>query len=923
MVKGENRKASGVAGASVSSGAGLPDAGGGSEYVLSLEDVGKSSGAMAGRKAASLGELAKEGFHVPQGFVLTTKAFDRFFESGSIKEEINRILSGVNVSDVEGLKHASADIINIILKTSMPNSIRAEVRDAYEELSIGREIKGVKGPALDMIKAGRSLAVVAVRSSVVSDESGSNLSLQLGSRLGVHGNDALYDAIKACWAGLFSSHVIFYMKDQGIGSFPKMGLIIQKMIDPDKSGVMMTTDPACNNSEHMVVEASWGYGDSITAGLVIPDEYVLDKESGSIRGKRIGKKKWTRKLNQVSGHISTENTDRSLVSSEVMSENELKRLLEIGKRIESHLGVPQEIRWSAEKGRLYMMRTAPVPANFFPTNQLDAGSGPEASTGIGGKQLIEGAGVSPGSVTGTARVVSGPEDMGRLAEGDVLVAKTITPPMIPLLRNASAIITNDGGKTCYAAVVSREFGIPCIVGTDMATSVLKDGQNITIEASDGRVYENAETAVKPSSEAGPGSPETPDVPAIPESAVDERPEHDIPGMPGKTDMPETGRKGTGEAEPGIAVEPGTGGLKPRETVADKNKEIELPENLPVLSETGLPQQPAYAGSSQGAEATSLPGSMQPHMKRLPSMTAMSEKITATGIKVNITFPQSVGNSKDLVGRSDGAGLVRAEHMITESGKHPVFLARTSPEELVEAVKDGLGRVAKAFYPKPVWYRCLDARTDDFRELEGGEEPQEANPMLGWHGTRRSISEPDVFRCELRAIKSLQEAGMDNVSVMLPFVSKVEEVRAARTLMKEAGLHARLGVMVETPAAALKIEELCREGIHFASIGSDTLTQLILAIDRENPRVAGIFSETDPAVLDLIRYVINVCKRYRVETSICGGAGSNPAVVEMLVGLGIDSISTEPDAVDEIRKTAARTERRMLLGKLGKGQFTLS
>jgi pyruvate,water dikinase len=188
-------------------------------------------------------------------------------------------------------------------------------------------------------------------------------------------------------------------------------------------------------------------------------------------------------------------------------------------------------------------------------------------------------------------------------------------------------------------------------------------------------------------------------------------------------------------------------------------------------------------------------------------------------------------------------------------------------------------------------------------------------MLGWRGVRRSIENPAIFKCELSAIKRLQEEGLNNIAVMLPFVSKVYEVKKARQIMNEAGVNAKLGVMVETPAAALQIEDLCKEGIDFATIGSNNLTQLTLGLDRENPKVAGLYSETDPAVMDLIKYIIKICSKYKVTTSISGQAGSNPTVAEMLIGLGINSISVEPDAVDEIRKTAARTERRMLLEKL--------
>jgi pyruvate,water dikinase len=829
------------------SGAGAPNAPEGSEYVVWLDGVDMSGSAAVGEKVANIGELIKTGLPVPPGFALTAKAFNRFLGANKIKDKIDSILANVSVGSGDGaesVKSASADIMNIVMRSHIPDSIRNDVRNAYEELSIGKEIRGLGGAALDMIKAGRGQVFVAVRSSVVTEQSGRGLSGQLESRLCVQGNESLYDAIKRCWAGMFSGHAIFYMKSKGIESLPGMGIVVQKMIDADRSGTIITADPVHGGIENMLVEAAWGYGDSISSGLVTPDEYAIGKESGSVEGKVIGKKKWRRKMNQVSGAVITENVDRSMVSSEVLAEPELRRLLELGRRVEDHWGTPQEIRWAAEKGRFYLVQTRPVVGSIAASSDSDGtevdGNGQEAgheNNQTTGKMLLEGAGVSLGSATGAVKVVSGHET-GKIEAGSVLVTKTATPAMIPWMKDAAAVITNDGGKTCYAAAMSRELGIPCIVGTDMATTVLNDGQKVVVNASKGMVYEFVE----------PPEPAKPPEPA--------------------------------------------GIHQPHET-------------------HGLPE-------TSGTAPVPVPGAEARPDLVLPSMTVSSEKITATGIKANITFPQSVENGNGLAARSDGAGLVRAEHILTESGKHPVFLARTDPDGLVETIASGLGKVAKAFYPKPVWYRCLDARTDEFRELEGGGEDMdgqqetEANPMLGWHGARRSIGEPSVFKCELRAIKRLHENGMDNVAVMLPFVSRAEEVRAAREIMNQLDTKAKLGVMIETPAAALEIEQLCREGIAFASIGSNSLVQLTLGIDRENPKVAGLYSETDPAVLDLIKYVIKVCRKYGVETSICGQAGSNPVMAEMLVGLGIDSISAEPDAIDEIRKTAAKAERRMLL-----------
>ncbi|MEM7825675.1 MAG: putative PEP-binding protein, partial [Candidatus Aenigmatarchaeota archaeon] len=367
--------------------------------------------------------------------------------------------------------------------------------------------------------------------------------------------------------------------------------------------------------------------------------------------------------------------------------------------------------------------------------------------------------------------------------------------LVPTMSKCAAIITDSGGQTCHAAIVSREMRIPCVVGTLAATKILKDGQEVTVDAYRGLIY------------------------------------------------------------PGII-------------------EVETPEIL-----------------------------------------APEEEIesTTTQIKVNLAFPEGV---EEIVKKVDGVGLLRIEHMILKSGKHPVKLIREGKkEEYVKILLEGIRPIAKAFYPKPVWVRTLDARTDELRYLEGGEEePKEDNPMLGWHGIRRSLDEPELLKAEFEAIKSLYEEGLYNFHIMLPFIISVDEFRRAKKIALEVKLprSCKLGIMVETPSCALTIEDFCKEGISFASIGSNDLTMLTLGVDRNNARISNLYSEMHPAVLKIIEETIKTCNRYYVESSICGEAPSNiPEMVEFLVERGITSISVNIDAIRKVRGIVAKTEKRLL------------
>ena len=412
-----------------------------------------------------------------------------------------------------------------------------------------------------------------------------------------------------------------------------------------------------------------------------------------------------------------------------------------------------------------------------------------------GKEEIELFEVSMGEV------VKEVSELNKIEKGDILVAKMTTPDWVPAMQKAGAIVTDEGGMTCHAAIVSREMGIPCIVGTEHATEILKDAQEITVHATRGIVYE------------------------------------------GKIDI-----------------------------------KVEEPK----------------AQTETGGE----------------------EIVTATDIKIIADLPNLA--DKAAATGADGVGLVRLEIMIANGKVHPAeYIRQDKDQDYVNLLKEGVGKIAKAFPHKPVWVRCSDMRTDEYRSLQGADkEPKETDPMIGWHAIRRLLDEPRILKAEFQAIKELHDEGLDNVGIMLPFIIRVEEVQAAKKVMREIGLEpckdVDFGVMIDTPAACWIIEDLCKEGISFVSFGTNDLTQLTLGIDRNNQRIAKLFDEMHPAVLGELAKVIKVCKKHGVKSSICGQAGSRPEMAEFLVHQGIDSISANADAVGEIRHVVAKTEKKLLL-----------
>ena len=341
-------------------------------------------------------------------------------------------------------------------------------------------------------------------------------------------------------------------------------------------------------------------------------------------------------------------------------------------------------------------------------------------------------------------------------------------------------------------------------------------------------------------------------------------------------------------------------------VGTKKATKELKDDIVVTvdGEKGI----VYAGRLKTKE--------KPKVEEAKPMVALP--ITATEVKVNISIPEAA--ERVAATGADGVGLFRIEHMVLGLKKHPMkYIKDGEIEEYIEELYKGMKKVVKAFYPKPVWIRTLDAPTDEFRGMEGGEdEPIEANPMLGFRGIRRDLLEEEHFRAEIRAMKRLVDEGYTNIGIMLPMVTHPKEVRRAKEIVLEEKLpldKIDFGVMIETPAAALMIEEIIKEGITFISFGTNDLTQYTLAVDRNNENVAYLYDEFHPAVIKLIENVIKTCKKYNVKTSICGQAGSYPEFVKKLVKMGIDSISANPDAIQLIKETVARVERKLLLEKI--------
>ena len=749
--------------------------------ILWLEEIRKEDIISVGGKGASLGEMASIGLPVPGAFVVTAQAFRRFLVETGLEQKIYGSLEKLDVEDNEALERAADHAKGLVLKAKVPAAIRDDVKKAYKRMNNGE-------------------LIVAVRSSATAEDlPDASFAGQQETFLNIKGEAALLSAVQKCWASLYGARAIYYRAKQGFDDHTvNIAVVVQQLVNSEKAGVMFTSHPITGEPS-TIIEGSWGLGEAVVSGSVSPDKYVFEQRGEKVTERLISNKKIEILANGTNG-TKTVDVPASRQDTQVLSDEEVAKLAMYGKIAEDHYGIPQDVEWSIVGGTFYILQSRPI------TTISDKKGAKSMSGAAEGKVehaiLVQGQGASPGIASGNVVLIRDIKDAGKVKEGDILVTKMTNPDMVPAMRKVAAIVTDEGGMTCHAAIVSRELGTPAVVGTKTATSVLSTGQLITVDGERGLIYEG----------------------------VVEKP---------------------AQKEQAGALLAGGGG--------------------PI--------------------------------------------ITATSVKVNVSIPEAAARAAAT--GADGVGLLRIEHLILGLNKTPGwFITNHSEEEFVKELHDGIKIVLDAFPGKPVWVRTLDAPTDEFRNMMGGEnEPHEHNPMLGWRGIRRDLESPEQFRLQVEAFKQLWKEGYDNLGVMFPMVSHPNQFVAAREMMRSWGVdveNATLGIMIEIPSSAILVEDFLDAGIRFASFGTNDLIQYTLAIDRNNENVAGMYQPKHQAVLRLIHDAIQSCREYGVECSICGQAGSDPKMVEWLVEHGIASFSANIDAIAKIRETVAKTEKRIIL-----------
>jgi len=765
-------------------------------YIKWFEDLRKDDIPIVGGKNANLGEMLSVGIPVPPGFAVTAQAYKKFIDATGVADKVYKILAGIDPKNPEQVQEASKKVRNLVESTPVPDDLKNAIFEAYEKLSK---------------KVGLAAVSAAVRSSATAEDlPDASFAGQQETYLNVTGAEDLMDKVRKCWSSLFTPRAIFYRVEKGFKHETVLiSVAVQKMVNARAAGVLFTIHPATGETDKIVMEANWGLGESVVSGAITPDRYIVDKKTLEILERQISTKEVEYVRDPKTGKTIHAKIPPERRDAPCLSDKEVKRLAELGKLIEQHYGGAQDVEFSIDQGEPYPQNIYIVQSRAETVWSLRKRERVGLKYATEHRLVTKGLPASPGVGAGVAKVTMSPTEAAKLMErGNILVTELTNPDWVPYMKLASSIVTDSGGLTCHAAIVSREMGIPCIVGTRNATDIMKNGSEYTVDAEAGYVYE------------------------------------------------------------GIIEE-----------VLAKKKEVGIPKP-----------------------------------EEIPK--------TKTKVYVNLSIPE-LADKIHAETLADGVGLLRAEHMMLGIGKHPRLLIEEGGEQLmVDKFADGIAQVAKSFRPGPVVYRFLDFKPDEFLSIPGGEKyEREAghvgpNPLIGYRGCFRYVKEPDIFRLECRAIKKVrEELGLKNVWVMLPFVRTIQEFQAAKKIMEEEGLKRgpdfKHWIMCEVPSTVLLIDKFIDEGMDGISFGTNDLTMLILGIDRDDAAIQEIYDERNLAVLRAMSYVIRVCKKRGVTTSICGQAPSNyPEIVEFLLGEGATSLSVNPDKVIETRLLVAEIEKKL-------------
>lgn len=775
------------------------------EYVVSLDKLGVHDVERVGGKNASLGEmisnLAGAGVSVPGGFATTAQAYRDFLDQSGLNDRIHALLDALDVDDVNALAKAGAQIRQWVMEAEFPAQLDQDIRSAFAEMSGGND----------------NMAVAVRSSATAEDLPDASFAGQQETFLNIRGVDNVIRAAKEVFASLFNDRAIAYRVHQGFDhKLVALSAGVQRMVRSEigTAGVMFTLDTESGFRDVVFITGAYGLGETVVQGAVNPDEFYVHKptlEAGrpAILRRNLGSKA----IKMIYGDeakagksVKTVEVDKADRARFALSDDEVTELAKQALIIEKHYGRPMDIEWAkdGDDGKLYIVQARPETVK----SRASATVMERYLLKEKGKVLVEGRAIGQRIGAGPVKVIHDVSEMDKVQPGDVLVSDMTDPDWEPVMKRASAIVTNRGGRTCHAAIIARELGIPAVVGCGNATELLQDGQRVTVSCAEG------DTGLIFEGELG----------------------FDI-------------RQNSIDAMPALA-------FKIMMNVGNPDRAFDFAQ-LPNEG-VGLARLEFIINRMIGV-----------HPKALLNFDSLPADVKASV-------------EKRIAGYADPVSFY------------------------VDKLVEGVSTLAAAFWPKKVIVRLSDFKSNEYANLIGGKlyEPEEENPMLGFRGASRYISDNfrDCFELECRAMKKVRDVmGLTNVELMVPFVRTLGEASQVVDLLGHYGLKRgenglRVIMMCELPSNALLADEFLEYFDGF-SIGSNDMTQLTLGLDRDSGIIAHLFDERNPAVKKLLSNAIQACNKAGKYVGICGqGPSDHPDLAKWLMEQGIESVSLNPDSV---------------------------
>lgn len=718
----------------------------------------------AGGKAANLSRLMALGLPTPSAVVLSAESWQYFMQEAGIKDALAEYLNRFGTNEA-GAEITARKISGLIKKAPMPPVLQKEIAAVYQDLSAG----GV-----------RSLAIRS--SGSYEDSPSASFSGMLSSVLGVRSLEKVYRAVKKCWSSGFNSRSLSYLNRMGLApGGMAVAIIFQQMVKASSSGVLFTVDPAMGDRETAVLESAYGYGPGVVSGNVTPDLYRINKKTLDILHREARPQE-----HYYVADGSRREVEPKRRAQTKLTDDEARTLVSFGIRAERELGGAQDIEWCRSPEGLVLLQTRPVTGLEKLSLRQKSYVRPEIV-------MVRGVGVSPR--VGWGEVIKYNPDNQEMPDvkQKVVLLRRLTQDLAPKLKEAAAVVADEGGATSHGANILREFQVPCVVGARYGTDVLHDGDIVTVDGWRGLVLD---------------------------------------------------------------------GIGPRV------KEREFgPERLVA---------------------------------------------TDTKLMTTINVPESAEKAAVI---ADGVISFRNDYLLLQGGVHPGRLLKTGKGEVLTiAVLEALRIVARAFKGKPVWYKSLDAPTDDFRRLLGGEdEPLERNPLLGWRGIFRELENPALLKTEYEAVRRAVAEGNENLGIKVPFIRSAHEYEWARQIAVEAGLkpheNVAFGASIETPAMALTVEDIIDKQVDFISVGINDLTMCCLGVDRESERVSDRFNPMHPAVLLLLEEIAKRAKG-RTHLAATGDIAQSAGLMEKLVEFGYEALGISLPYLGTARAQISKWEEQM-------------